>query len=98
MAEGGGDIFSGQDSIQGESASAPVGAGAADPNAKKENANENGDTPLHLAARVGDLGAVESLLASKANPDAQNKHDDGAIHVAAENGHVAVRFCEHFLP
>ena len=55
-----------------------------------------GDMPLHVASRIGDLGTVQALLDSKADPEAQNEVtmwavQPGACHGPASGGTDAVK-------
>ncbi|KXZ42313.1 hypothetical protein GPECTOR_163g141 [Gonium pectorale] len=53
---------------------------------------EDGGTPLHAAARRGDVEEVRALLRAGADKDAQDEGEWTPLHRAAENGHVvAVR-------
>ena len=57
------------------------------------NANNEGITPLHEAARDGLLNIVKLLIEASMNPSAQDKNGRNALHYAAENGqHEVVRF------
>ncbi|MFH1739462.1 MAG: ankyrin repeat domain-containing protein [bacterium] len=46
------------------------------------------ETPLHRAAREGDVAEVERLLAEGANPNAQDEEGITPLHQAALNGHA----------
>lgn len=48
--------------------------------------DENGDTPLHVAARDGNQKAVSVLLKLKVQVNVRNEHGKSPIHVAAELG------------
>ncbi len=48
------------------------------------NANSNGDTPLHLACFRGDEKIIRVLVAQGANLNAQNKEGLTCVHIAAE--------------
>ena len=48
--------------------------------------DENGNTPLHVAARDGNQKAVSVLLKLKVQVNARNEHGKSPIHVAAEHG------------
>jgi uncharacterized protein len=50
----------------------------------------HGATPLHLAARFGQRGAVEVLLAQGADPLAKDLHGRAPPALAAERGHAAL--------
>ncbi len=51
----------------------------------------SGDTPLHAAVRVGDIGLADELLKLKdLELDATNKADRTAVMLAAENGNIAL--------
>ena len=54
----------------------------ADPNAR----NEDGDTPLHIAAWNGQTEAIAALLDAGADPNARNEDGDTPLHIAAWNG------------
>ncbi|XP_070542308.1 ankyrin repeat and death domain-containing protein 1A-like isoform X2 [Ptychodera flava] len=45
---------------------------------------------LHEAARVGDLGLVESLIDQGVNVNAMNEKDRTALHLASGQGHVEI--------
>lgn len=61
--------------------------------------NESMDTPLHIAARLGNVAAGEMLLQRRpALLEVENVRRDRPIHLAAKNGHAAfidllVKFC-----
>lgn len=48
------------------------------------------ETPLHIAARCGNLALCDLLIRSGANPDAKNANDETASAVAAAEGHVGL--------
>ena len=48
------------------------------------------DTALHLAARAGDVMAVQTLLENGADANAKNINGDTALHLAARAGNVMV--------
>ena len=50
----------------------------------------SGDTPLHKAARYGEVSEVKKLLAKGAEVDAKNKDGDTPLDLAAKKGHVDV--------
>ena len=52
--------------------------------------NQDGDTPLHLAALKGRKDVAELLLSSGASVDARDKRADTPLHVAAEHGSVLI--------
>ncbi|XP_009601846.1 ankyrin repeat-containing protein At5g02620-like [Nicotiana tomentosiformis] len=62
----------------------------------KESPGKRGDSPLHLAARVGNLGKVKQLIEKfdgkgiKSLLSLQNQQGETALYVAAENGHTLV--------
>lgn len=60
--------------------------GGIDPNV----ANEKGNTPLIIAASLGDLPSVETLLAYRADVNAANKDGNTALMYAARYNHPAV--------
>ncbi|KAK7344643.1 hypothetical protein VNO77_14520 [Canavalia gladiata] len=45
----------------------------------------NGDTPLHLAAKLGDMAAAEMLMAARANDSLKNKEGWSALRTAIIN-------------
>ena len=51
---------------------------------------QGGYTPLHEAARRGDVRMVTLLLASAANPAAANDAGATAADIAEKNGHTAI--------
>ena len=51
--------------------------------------NREGNSPLHLAATVGDLSCVQYLLEFGANPGTRNSGGETPAHVAAGNGHAS---------
>ena len=55
-----------------------------------DEATDDGETPLHMAAREGDAQMVQCLLEARA--DINKARDDGAtaLFLAAQNGHEAV--------
>ena len=59
--------------------------------------DENGDTPLIKAARMGHLDVCECLLVEGANPDAVNKQNKSAFEVAieADQGEVVAFFVDN---
>jgi ankyrin repeat protein len=50
--------------------------------------NGDGDTPLHIAAGLGDENMVKLLLHKGANKDIRNKNGKIAYDIAAEHGHA----------
>jgi ankyrin repeat protein len=52
--------------------------------------DDNGQTPLHLAAHGGFSGAVSLLLAKGADPNARNSEGKTPLHMAAEAGQTDV--------
>ena len=50
--------------------------------------HKRGDTALHVAARNGQVEALEQLLQLGADPNSTNGRDDTALHEAARNGHT----------
>jgi ankyrin repeat protein len=54
------------------------------------DANNDGITPLHEAAKVGLLNIVKLLIDAGMNPSAQDKNGRNALHYAAEKGHCEV--------
>ena len=55
-----------------------------------DTVDPDGQTVLHLAARMGALEVVKTLVASKANIDKRNGHAETAIMLAAIGGHRPV--------
>lgn len=51
---------------------------------------ENGESPLHVAARCGRLKIVELLLRDGSNPQQKAKDGDTALHFACRYGHYRV--------
>ena len=51
-----------------------------------ETTDEIGNTPLHVAARDGNQGAVGMLLKLKVQTNILNKHGKAPIHLAAKSG------------
>ncbi len=49
--------------------------------------DENGATPLHIAARYGQKAAAELLLANKADVNARTFKGVMPLHLAAQQGH-----------
>ncbi|MQL95333.1 hypothetical protein Taro_028006 [Colocasia esculenta] len=62
----------------------------------KDSSRKRGDSPLHLASRVGNLQQVKEILSDgdsshlKDLVSAQNNDGETALYLAAENGHVEV--------
>ncbi|KAK1271210.1 Ankyrin repeat-containing protein [Acorus gramineus] len=62
----------------------------------KDSSGKRGDTPLHLAARAGNVTLVKDILSGcdggrlKDLLSRQNQDEETALYVAAENGHAAV--------
>jgi hypothetical protein len=61
--------------------------GAADPCERK---NFDQKTPLHIAARKGNLAILQALLAYGAKVDARDGYDATPLHDAAEMGHLPI--------
>lgn len=55
----------------------------------EDDADQWGTTALHVAARSGDLPAIEALLKRGANVDPVDCMDETPLHLAAREGHVA---------
>ncbi|KAI6672979.1 hypothetical protein NL676_000885 [Syzygium grande] len=53
-------------------------------------ANSSGETPLHIAARAGQTGAVELLLAWAADPTVLDRSGNSPLHEAVRNCHYEV--------
>lgn len=51
-----------------------------------ETADESGNTPLHVAARDGNQGAVRVFLTLKVQANILNNYRKAPIHLAAEHG------------
>jgi ankyrin repeat protein len=60
------------------------------PDATKTAVDADGTTPLHWAARAGDLVAVKTLLRDGANANATNRYGVTPLALAAERGDAAV--------
>lgn len=60
--------------------------GGIDPNVK----NEQGNTPLIIAASIGDVELVRNLLAYRADPNAANKDGNTALIYAARYNHPQI--------
>jgi len=62
--------------------------------------SKSGNTPLHLAAVVGDLPCVQYLLEFGANPMTRNINGEMPAHCAARNGHASciIQFAEYGAP
>ncbi|KAK4729488.1 hypothetical protein R3W88_022476 [Solanum pinnatisectum] len=63
----------------------------------KESPGKRGDSPLHLAARAGNLGKVKEIVQKFDNSKGikellslQNQQGETALYIAAENGHTLV--------
>lgn len=54
------------------------------------------NTPLHVAAAKGNIGAIKLLLVTKVKVDARNELNKTPMHLASQNGHVAY-VCKHIL-
>lgn len=64
---------------------------------EKESPGKRGDSPLHLAARAGNLGKVKEIVQKFDNSKGikellslQNQQGETALYIAAENGHTLV--------
>jgi len=51
---------------------------------------QKGFTPLHIAAKYGQLKVAKLLLQKEANPDVQGKNGLTPLHVATHYNHVNV--------
>ena len=62
--------------------------------------SKSGNTPMHLAAVVGDLPCVQYLLEFGANPMTRNVNGEMPAHCAARNGHASciIQFAEYGAP
>ena len=52
--------------------------------------DNNGFTPLHIAAQNGHLQVVEFLLEKQAYVDEKDYNGSTPLHTAAENGHLPI--------
>jgi ankyrin len=52
--------------------------------------SQEDQTPLHIAARMGNVDNVVLLLQHGANPDATTKDNYTPLHIAAKEGHEEV--------
>jgi ankyrin repeat protein len=59
----------------------------ASPNIDVNGVDENGNTPLIEAARMGHDDVVQVLLIAKADPNIKNKAGKTALQLASEGGH-----------
>ena len=59
-----------------------AGNAESDPNAR----NEDGRTPLHDAALLGQTGAIAALIAKGADHNAQDETGNTPLHIAAHHG------------
>lgn len=55
-----------------------------------DSRDSDGDTPLHVIARRGDVAAVSVLLAAGANPNAIGDMGETPLHVAIAKGSIQV--------
>jgi ankyrin repeat protein len=55
-----------------------------------QNSSQNPATPLHEAARRGDLKMCQILLEHGANPNALDKRNRAPIHLAAQGDFIAI--------
>lgn len=60
------------------------------PDSAIDAAQSDGTTALHWAARHDDLATAKSLLAAKANPNAQNRYGVTPLSLACTNGNAAL--------
>ena len=51
---------------------------------------QNGETPLHFAARQGFLETAKLLLEDKANPSLQNNTGENALHISVKDCHYPI--------
>lgn len=71
------------------SASALLDAGTQRDGGLVTQAHDPKAEELRRAAEIGDIAAIEALVAAGANVGAKDTHGNTSLHVAAENGHVA---------
>ncbi|XVF08384.1 hypothetical protein REPUB_Repub06bG0221900 [Reevesia pubescens] len=70
--------------------------GAGERRKSRESPGKRGDSPLHLAARTGNLTRVREILQNSEGPEAkellakQNLEGESPLYVAAENGQAVV--------
>ena len=61
-----------------------------------DNANNVGDTPLHMASAIGNIDAVQKLLEKGANGNIRNERNETAFHKAApQHTNVLELLLEH---
>jgi ankyrin repeat protein len=53
--------------------------------------NASKDAPIHISCQNGHADAVKVLLAAGADTRKRTSHGFGPLHLAARQGHVAVR-------
>lgn len=59
-------------------------------NVNKDQCNNNGDNPMHLAARIGDLKICTILLENHCTIDIANSQNNTPAHIAARYGHLDI--------
>ncbi len=63
---------------------------AADAQSLMNYQDENGSSPLHLAAENGHASVTAQLIEARCNVDLQDENGATPLHIAAENGHASV--------
>ncbi|WAR05193.1 SECG-like protein [Mya arenaria] len=59
--------------------------------------NKNGDTPLHIACKSGNVQTIDALIDAKAKADIQNRNGEIPLHLVAQSERITPETASHLI-